>query len=510
MLDDNSSFNLTKFIVAILFGMCLLATSVVFGVNYSVDHAVSIDARTKAEDWAKYFINTMPDLDPLLANGKLDDRQTSVVSTAAKVGNVFRFKLYDPKGNTILESDPETFEKKADADHIDDDALDVVTSKQSMISLNDGTNERNMPSLYAEAYVPVLKENGELRAIVETYVDQTKTAEFFKKIFGVLTIGLGLGMALAFGVPTLAYLFRTKQAREVKHDAEIMAISRDAAEKSKAEALEAAAMFKELNESVTILNIQLRQKAEELQSAQEEIVRKGKMAQLGVLIATVAHELRNPLGVVRSTVFLLNKKLSGTSTEVTGLLTRIDTGIVRCDNIISQLLDYSRSQALDTTPTDLDFWLETTLADQAVNLPVDLSITCDLGLQGLKTNIDPERARRAIINLITNSIEAMTHSGQQLAERAGRPLKIDVRTRLTARGAEISIDDNGPGIPAELIEKIREPLFTTKGFGTGLGIPAVEKIMGLHGGGLEIHSTPGHGARFIIWFPATQLDQKAA
>ena len=234
------------------------------------------------------------------------------------------------------------------------------------------------------------------------------------------------------------------------------------------------------------------------------------MAQLGVLIATVAHELRNPLGVVRSTVFLLNKKLNNTSAEVTGLLTRIDTSIVRCDNIISQLLDYSRSQALNTTPTDLDLWLETTLADQAVNLPVDLSITCDLGLQGLRTNIDPERTRRAIINLITNSIEAMTHNGQPLAEMAGRPLRIDVSTRLTARGAEISIDDSGPGIPPELIEKIREPLFTTKGFGTGLGIPAVEKIMRLHGGGLEIHSMPGHGARFILWFPTTQLDQKAA
>ncbi len=510
MPDNLLSFSLTKFMAAIAVGMCLLAASVVFGVNFAVDRAVSIDARTKAEDWANYFINTMPDLDQLLVNGQLDDHQTSIVSTAAKVGNVFRFKLYDAKGRTILESDPETFERKADADHIDDDALDIVTSKQSMISLNDGTNERNMPSLYAEAYVPVLKANGDLRAIVETYVDQTKTAAFFKKIFGVLTIGLGLGMALAFGVPTLAYLFRTKQARAVKHEAEILAISRDAAERSEAEALKSAAVFKELSESVTILNIQLRQKAEELESAQEEIVRKGKMAQLGMLIGTVAHELRNPLGAVRSTVFLLKRKLKDTNSETAAMLARVDSGIQRCDNIISQLLDYSRSQALDTSPIDLDSWLEKVLADQAANLPANLSITCDLGLQGLETNIDPERTARAIVNLITNSIEAMTRRGQPVAEMAGRPLRIDVTTRPTARGAEITIEDNGPGIPPELIEKIREPLFTTKGFGTGLGIPAVEKIMGLHGGGLEIHSAPGHGARFTIWFPTTQPAQKAA
>ena len=220
---DRSRFRLTNFIAAIAIGMALVAASVVFGVNYAVDRAVSMDARTKAEDWAKYFIDTMPDLDRLLANGKLDDRQTSVISTAAKVGNVFRFKLYDPVGKTVLESNPEHFTRSADADHIDDEAIDVVKDRRSMISLNDGSNERNMPSLYAEAYVPIFNANGDLRAIVETYVDQTKTAEFFKTTFATLAIALGLGTALAFGVPTFAYLIRTKQAREVKHRVEFLA-----------------------------------------------------------------------------------------------------------------------------------------------------------------------------------------------------------------------------------------------------------------------------------------------
>ena len=114
MLIDRSYFSLTKFAAAIVLGMCVLAASVVFGVNYAVDRAVSIDARTRANDWAKYFINTLPDLDHLLATGKLDERQAAVVATAAKVGNVFRFKIYDAKGNTILESDAETFDREAE------------------------------------------------------------------------------------------------------------------------------------------------------------------------------------------------------------------------------------------------------------------------------------------------------------------------------------------------------------------------------------------------------------
>ena len=510
MPNDPSPFSLTKFIVAIVFGMCLLAASVVFGVNFAVDRAVSVDARTKAEDWAKYFINTLPDLDQLLANGKLDDHQSSVVSTAAKVGNVFRFKLYDAKGSTILESDAETFAKEADADHLDDEALDVVRLKQSMISLNDGANERNMPSLYAEAYVPILTTNGNLRAIVETYVDQTKTAEFFKKTFGALAVCLALGMALAFGVPTLAYLFRTKQARKVQHDAEFLAKSRDAAEKSESEALKTAAEFKALSENVILLNLQLRQKAEELQLAQEEIVRKGKMAQLGGLIATVAHELRNPMGVVRSTVFLLQRKLRDSNVDVAILLARVDSGVVRCDNTISQLLDYARSNELVMTATDIDAWLETVLTRETERLPSNINITCSLGLQGYKSNIDPERTGRAILNLITNSVEAMTSNGRPLAEMKGRPLQINVSTSQTMCGVEITVEDNGPGIPPELLDKVREPLFTTKGFGTGLGIPAVEKIMESHGGGLEISPAPNYGTRSTIWFPAKRNDRLAA
>ena len=506
MWVDLARLRPTRLMVAIALGMVIVAGSVMFGIDFAVNKAVSMDARTKAEDWAKYFIEAMPDLDPLLAGGKMNTQQQSLVSTAAKIGNVFRFKLYDAKGTAILESDPERFDKDADEDedHIEDEALDVVRDKQSMVSLNDGKHERNMPSLYAEAYVPVLKENGELRAIVETYVDQTKTADFFKTAFASLAVALGLGTALAFGIPTFAYLVSTKQARKVKHEAELMALARDAAEKSEAEALSAAARFKALNESVTTLNIQLHQKAEELQSAQEEIVRKGKLAQLGMLIATVAHELRNPLGAMRATNFLLKKRMESASAETTKLLARIDSGIVRCDNIISELLDYSRSEPLDTAATDVDSWLAAVLTDQAADLPAEIDINCELGLGGSQANIDPVRMRRAIMNLVENSVEAMTRKGQSPVGFAGRPLRIDARTKLTPRGAEITIEDNGPGIPPELLAKIREPLFTTKGFGTGLGLPAVEKIVELHGGGLELESEPGRGARFTIWIPGSQ------
>jgi two-component system sensor histidine kinase HydH len=82
---------------------------------------------------------------------------------------------------------------------------------------------------------------------------------------------------------------------------------------------------------------------------------------------------------------------------------------------------------------------------------------------------------------------------------------------MTARGAEISVADNGPGISAENLSKIREPLFTTKNFGTGLGIPAVEQILEQHSGGLDITSVEGQGATFTMWLPLhANLGEQAA
>jgi signal transduction histidine kinase len=279
---------------------------------------------------------------------------------------------------------------------------------------------------------------------------------------------------------------------------------------AEAEARESSDLFKDLNHQVTLLNMELEAKMGQLKEAQEENVRKGKLAQLGVLIATVAHELRNPLSVVRTTTYVLQKKLIDSSIDVSSQVTRIESGIKRCDTIISQLLDFARTQKPNTIPTVVDDWLETILKEEAAKLPACLIITCNLGLQGIKVNIDVERAVRVIINLLSNASEAMTHKGHVLAEMAGRVPQIDVSTALTARGAEITVKDNGPGIPADMMTKIREPLFTTKGFGTGLGIPAVEKIMELHGGGLDINSVAGEGARFTIWFPVAQADQLAA
>ena len=265
-----------------------------------------------------------------------------------------------------------------------------------------------------------------------------------------------------------------------------------------------------VNDQVTRLNAELSDNIQKLKDTQEQMVKAGRMAQLGQLTATVAHELRNPLAAVRTSAFVLDRKIKGKGLGVEQQLQRIDNGVVRCDNIISQLLDFARTRAAQRKLLDLDTWLAKIIEEEAAKLPSVVTIDCTLGLDGLVTAIDPERMSRSLINLISNASEALVGKGDELSGDSEFVPNIKIKSHRTGRGVEIVVADNGPGISAENLQKIREPLFTTKSFGTGLGLPAVEKILEQHDGGLEITSKLGEGACFTAWFPIMEKLEEAA
>ncbi len=263
-----------------------------------------------------------------------------------------------------------------------------------------------------------------------------------------------------------------------------------------------------ISDDVATLNVELAGKISELRTAHDEIVRKGKLEQLGQLTATIAHELRNPLGSLRTSAFLIQRKIEGKNVDIVPQLDRINNGITRCDNIITQLLDYSRTRKIVPTETNLDEWLEKVVTDELAKLPASVQLECTLGLEDLVVPIDATRLQRAVINLISNANEAMINKNDTIATSQ----KIWISTQRVDEYVSIRVTDNGPGISAENLERIREPLFTTKNFGTGLGIPAIEQIAMQHNGYLKIASIEGQGATFEMFLPIQRNaeDDKAA
>jgi signal transduction histidine kinase len=240
---------------------------------------------------------------------------------------------------------------------------------------------------------------------------------------------------------------------------------------------------------------------DELATAQVTLLRQSKLTQLGQLTATVAHELRNPLGAVRTSAFLIERKYLPSNPEMSASLERIKSGVMRCDTIITQLLDFARNTPPSKKSANLDDWLESVLMEQDETLPYNIDLTCVLGLAGQTVEFDGDRLRRVIINLVSNASEAMVgKQGTPLAKMTINP-SINVSTLLTSRGVEIRVQDNGPGMTQVILDKIFEPLFSTKSFGTGLGLPAVQRIMEQHGGGLDVTSVEGQGSTFIAWLP---------
>lgn len=234
------------------------------------------------------------------------------------------------------------------------------------------------------------------------------------------------------------------------------------------------------------------QRTRELQAAQDALVQKERLAVLGQLTATVSHEIRNPLGTVSNALYLLRETLGDDCLErVERPLALAERGVVRCDGIISELLDFTRRRELKRVPIELDVWLANVLDE----------MTWPAGLQrlqylssGVIVPVDPERLRRALINVIDNALQAME------AKPQGRQ-RLEIRTRRDENRCEISVHDSGTGIPAEIMERIYEPMFSTKTFGVGLGVPIIRNIIADHGGDVTYQSAAGEGTTVTIWLP---------
>jgi signal transduction histidine kinase len=239
-------------------------------------------------------------------------------------------------------------------------------------------------------------------------------------------------------------------------------------------------------------------RSRELEKAQEELIRKERLAVLGQLTATISHDIRSPLGTLRNAMFSIGEAINRNEMDRVGRSLKLaERNIDRCDRITNELLDFTRSWKIKPESTDIDRWLNSVLDEQEI--PEDIECVRELNT-GIVLPIDREYLRRAVINVVTNAVQA-------LQDKNSRGNQLKVKSAVNGERLELSFIDTGPGIPEEIMEKIFEPLFSTKSVGTGLGMPIIKDIMEKHNGGVEFQSEMGKGTTVTLRLPIPKLEE---
>jgi len=262
--------------------------------------------------------------------------------------------------------------------------------------------------------------------------------------------------------------------------------------------------IEEINQFTQSLERKVEERTQQLQAAQQKLLHADRLASLGQLAASVAHEINNPIGGVLNLSMLMQRLLKDDGVPPERLadfrkyLGQVASETSRIGRIVSDLLAFSRRSKPQRQPADLNRIIRSTLTLAAHKLKLSetetvLELQPDLPM----VHCDPSQIQQVVLNLVLNAAEAM----QAMPE--GKRLRLVTRVAPGAEAVEMVVADNGEGISPENLSKVFDPFFTSKsdGKGVGLGLAVLYGIVKAHDGEVEVKSEPGHGATFVVSLP---------
>jgi signal transduction histidine kinase len=221
-------------------------------------------------------------------------------------------------------------------------------------------------------------------------------------------------------------------------------------------------------------------------------VRQEKLAVLGQMAGSVGHELRNPLGVINTTVYYLKMVQPDVNEKIKEKHAIIEEEVHKADKIIGDLLGFARVITAEPEQVPVEKLVRQTL--EHFPIPNGIKVLLDLPKNLPEVFADPRQVEQVLGNLVTNGCQAMDNSGQL-------SVSSDQMSENTKQWVRISVTDTGTGISPENMKKLFEPLFTTKTQGIGLGLAVSRKLAEANGGRIEVESEPGKGSIFTLYLP---------
>ncbi len=261
-----------------------------------------------------------------------------------------------------------------------------------------------------------------------------------------------------------------------------------------AEIISARDEMERLNRS---LENRVEARTRELRSAQDELIKKERLAAIGQMSSVVGHEIRNPLAVINNSIYFIKTKLGAAPQQPDPKMLKhisiIESEIRQANGIIDEILGFARTREFNLKPASLNSYLED--LTMSFPFPPHVELVKQFSPENPGVNIDADQLAQALRNLIKNGIEVMPERG-----------RVYVRSEVVSQDwVRVDIEDEGPGIPKDVLEKIFAPFFTTKARGTGLGLAVVKKVTDGHKGKVEVVSTVGKGTCFKIYLPIVNI-----
>jgi signal transduction histidine kinase len=239
----------------------------------------------------------------------------------------------------------------------------------------------------------------------------------------------------------------------------------------------------------------------QLRRAEAAARRADRLAALGQLSAGLAHEIRNPLGVIKGSADMLNRKLAGAEPLVAELGGYISSEVNRLNALVVRFLDFARPSKLEMRPERIEEIVNRALEAASASCPnADVKIIRDYAPNLPPIAADAQLCEQVFVNLITNALQAMQAQDASL-ERTLR-LSIAPEESTGEPGVAVTVADSGPGVPPESREQVFNPFFTSKKDGVGLGLSIVAKIVDDHRGTIRLEDNMPRGARFHVFFPS--------